>query len=155
LKMIETGFEQRIEFRFIKWKAGSDQIDVKTCTSDSANQFEDVGSGERLAASEVGVQHSEFRGLLKNGRPFCCGKSVSTCGKLTWIGTVDAVQRTAMRQYTNKREWGKSRHRVVGRQTIVANPEAVSKSDGDVSALRIHSENKAELGQIIRFAAKA
>ncbi len=91
LQMIEAGSEERVELGFVEGKAGGDEIDVQAGGAGGADQFDDVGAGERFATGEVGLQDAEFRGLLENARP-SLGVEFRGAGlQLEGIRAVDAV----------------------------------------------------------------
>ena len=63
LEVIEAGFDEFAEARFVERQAGGDEVDVEAGGASGADEIEDVGAGERFAAGEVGLQDAELRRL--------------------------------------------------------------------------------------------
>ncbi len=69
LKVVEAGFHQRREFRFIQGQARGDEIDVQAGRARGADKFNDVGAGERFAAGEICLKSAGCGGFLEDAGP--------------------------------------------------------------------------------------
>jgi len=102
--MVEPRFHEGAEPRFVKRQPGGNQADVKARRPSGAHQFDKVGPGERLAASEIGLEHTGIRSFPKNARPLCSGEFIAASLQFERIGTVDAMQGAAVRQFGDESE---------------------------------------------------
>ena len=96
LNVIEPGGYQRGEFCFIEREAGGDEVDVEAGGTGGADEFDDIGTGERLAAGEVGLEDAELGGFVEDAGPDFGGEFVRTGLHFEGIGAVDAVQGAAV-----------------------------------------------------------
>ena len=60
LDVIESGIDQRLQPRFGKANAGSDEVGVEAGGARCGDEFGKIRTRQRFAAGEVGVQHSEL-----------------------------------------------------------------------------------------------
>ena len=74
LEVIEAGFDEFREACFVERHAGGDQVYVEAGGAGGADEFEDVGAGERFAAGEVGLQDAERGGFLEDAGPVFGGE---------------------------------------------------------------------------------
>src|SRR5260370_26334966 len=102
--MDEPRFHKGAEPRFVKRQAGGNQAEVEARRASGAHQFDKVGTGERLAAGEIGLEDTGIRSFPKNARPLCSGEFVAASLQFERIGTVDAMQRAAVRQFGDESE---------------------------------------------------
>ena len=94
LEMIEAGSDERGEFSFVERKTAGDQADIQTCLARGMNQLHDVGAGQRLAAGEIHLEHTVFRGFGKHTHPGLRWKLLFTFRQLQRIAAIGTVQRT-------------------------------------------------------------
>src|SRR5258708_15335124 len=102
--MVEPRFHEGAEPRLVEWQPGGNHADVKARRTRGAHQLDNVGTGERLATSEIGLEHTGIRSFPKNARPLCSGEFVAASLQFERIGTVDAMQRTTVRQFGDESE---------------------------------------------------
>jgi hypothetical protein len=67
------------------------------------NQFSQVTPRHGLAASQVEMENSQVSGFLKHADPIVSWKFRLSSNHLQRIRAIDAVQRTAMRDFRNQR----------------------------------------------------
>lgn len=97
LKMVEASLDERFEAGFIERHAGGDEIDVETGAASGFDEIEQVGTSERLAAGEIGLEDAERSGFAKDARPVGGRKLGGTRLELERIGTINTVKRAAVR----------------------------------------------------------
>jgi hypothetical protein len=99
LEVVEAGGDERCEPGFFERQAGSDEIDVETRGAGGADEIDDVGAGERLAAGEIDLKDAGFGGLLEDSGPDFRGELICAGLHFERIGTVDAMQGAAVGQF--------------------------------------------------------
>ena len=104
LEMVEAGIRQEVQLDFVEWKAGADEIDVKSRGTGGTNEFDDVRAGERFAAGEVCLEDAEFGGFAEDAGPCLGSELVSARLHFERIRTVDAVERASVRQFGDESE---------------------------------------------------
>jgi len=65
LDVIKPGGDEGRKFRFIERQAGSDQVDVESGGAGCAHEVDNVGTGERFATREVGLEDAELAASWK------------------------------------------------------------------------------------------
>jgi hypothetical protein len=89
--MVQASGDQCGEFRFVEREAGGNEIDVEACEARGADEFDDVGAGERFAAGEIGLKNAERGGFVEDARPHFIGKFVGARLQFEWIRTIHAM----------------------------------------------------------------
>src|SRR5256886_16434379 len=79
LDVVKSGSDEGREFRFIEGQAGSDQIDVQAGGASCANKIDNVGTGERLATGEIGLENAPMGGFLQEAETGL-GRGVGAAG---------------------------------------------------------------------------
>src|SRR5206468_12743199 len=99
LDVVKYGSDEGRESRFIEGQAGSDQIDVQAGGAGRAHKVDNVGTCERFAAGEIGLENAELGGFLKDAGPVF-GRDLEVAGlQFERVGTIDAVQRAAVGEF--------------------------------------------------------
>jgi len=70
--------------------------------SGCAHEADNVRAGERFTARKIGLEDAELGGFLKDARPGFRGKFVGARLQFQRIGTVDAVERAAVREFRDE-----------------------------------------------------
>jgi hypothetical protein len=101
LKVIEAGLYEGFEALFVERHARGDEIHVEAGGARGADQFEDVGAGERFASGEIGLQDAQSGGFLEHAGPVFGGEFCGALREFLRIRAVDAVQRATVRKLSD------------------------------------------------------
>ncbi len=93
LNMIEARLDDLVEPRFVEGNPGGDEVDVQSGLAGGADEFHNIGAGQRLAAGKINLQNSRFGGFAEHARPNLGGKFVRSRFQFKGIRAVDTMQR--------------------------------------------------------------
>ena len=84
LEMIESRGHKFFKALFIERKSRGDHARVEAGAARGANDFAEIGTRERLASGEVGLQHAQFGRFAQDARPGGGGKFAGSRRQLQW-----------------------------------------------------------------------
>ena len=104
LEVIEAGFDESVESRFVERQAGGDEVDVEAGGAGGADEIEDVGACEGFAAGEIGLEDAEFGGFAGRRGTSLRGEFSGASRQFEGVRAVDAVEWAAVGQFGDEGE---------------------------------------------------
>src|SRR6266404_6121178 len=79
------------------------ELDVIKAGGEScAHMFDNVGTSQRFATREIGLEDAELSGFLEDAGPYFCGELVGTGLQFERIRTVDAMEWAAVGEFRDE-----------------------------------------------------
>src|SRR5712691_310023 len=104
LDVIKAGGDEGRKFCFIERQTGGNQINVESGGASCAYKFDNVGTSQRFATCEIGLEGAELGGFQEDAGPYFGGELVGTGLQFERIRTVDAMERAAVGEFRDERQ---------------------------------------------------